>query len=265
MSLLAIHAIGPHNALFFLGYSLFVQFLMLLQLAFTVWMLVDAYRRGVEYFWYYLIFFFQPVGAWAYFFIFKMKDLPSIPGLSQWMARRSRPSLDELKFRVKQVPTFANQLELAERLMEQGSHADAIPLLEAALKREPQHGQVLFDLAKCHRACGQQANAIPYLKRIIDKDRQWSEYAAWRLLIQCQNDLGDGMEALATARELAQLTQTLKYRCLLGEHLIACGKTDEAREELNNALTEHQFTPGPIRRRNSAWATHAGKLLKQIG
>src|SRR4051794_29518163 len=131
MSLLAIYAVDPHTALFWLGYSLFFQFVMLLQMAFTVWMLVDAYRRGVEYFWYYLIFFFQPVGAWAYFFIFKMKDLPSVPGLSQWLARRSRPSLEELEFRVKQTPTFANQFGLAERLMEDGRHADAIRLLEA--------------------------------------------------------------------------------------------------------------------------------------
>ena len=41
--------------------------LYLLQAALTIWMLVDAHRRGVEFFWFWVILFFQPFGAWVYF------------------------------------------------------------------------------------------------------------------------------------------------------------------------------------------------------
>ena len=40
----------------------------LMQAAMTIAMLVDAYRRGVEVWWYYLIFFLQPIGVWVYLF-----------------------------------------------------------------------------------------------------------------------------------------------------------------------------------------------------
>ena len=42
--------------------------LSVLQLMMTIGMLVDAYRRGVEYWWFFLIFWLQPVGTWVYFF-----------------------------------------------------------------------------------------------------------------------------------------------------------------------------------------------------
>ena len=53
--------------------SLLVQVLSLLQLAFTIWMMVDAYKRRVESFWYWIIFIMQPVGAWVYFFAVKFR------------------------------------------------------------------------------------------------------------------------------------------------------------------------------------------------
>ena len=40
-----------------------------LQMAFMVWMIVDAYRRPAERFWFWVIFLFQPIGPWAYFFM----------------------------------------------------------------------------------------------------------------------------------------------------------------------------------------------------
>ena len=47
----------------------YYEFLALPQLAFTVWMLVDCYRRGADSFWFWVIFLLWPVGPWAYFFV----------------------------------------------------------------------------------------------------------------------------------------------------------------------------------------------------
>ena len=51
--------------------------LYLAQAGLTIWMLMDANRRGVEGYWFWLILGFQPIGAWAYFFAYKVKDLPT--------------------------------------------------------------------------------------------------------------------------------------------------------------------------------------------
>ena len=114
--------------------------LYLLQAAMTVWMLVDANRRGVEYYWFWLILIFQPFGAWAYFFLYKAKDFKSGPS---WLTGlfHQRPSLQELRHRAERLPTIAIRLELGTRLVEVGEFAEALPHLEAVLAREPEHCQ----------------------------------------------------------------------------------------------------------------------------
>src|SRR5262245_7602787 len=95
--------------------------LYLAQAALTLWMLIDSNRPGVEYFWFWVILFFQPLGPWAYFFVYKVRDFfprrgtRSSPG---WLANlfTRRPSLEELRYRAEQSPTTVSRLELAQRL-----------------------------------------------------------------------------------------------------------------------------------------------------
>src|SRR5260370_29483753 len=120
----------------FVGAPLVMQALSLLQLGFTVWMMVDAYKRSVEPFWYLVILLFQPIGAWVYFFAVKFRTL-RLPGISPTHFGERKLSLDELRYRVERTPTVAHRLALAKRLMETGAHAQAIPQLEAVLAIEP--------------------------------------------------------------------------------------------------------------------------------
>src|SRR5262245_29593023 len=139
--------------------------------AFAIWMLVDAYRRGVDYFWYFIIFFVPFIGPLAYFFAIKINDFRAVrtgnvgAPVQGLFAYLTRPSLDELRFRAQQSPTFANNLALAERLMEKHDFSGAMPHLEAALERETEHGQVLYDLARCKVELGAPAEAVPLCQR----------------------------------------------------------------------------------------------------
>ena len=62
---------------FFLNHTAWTP-LWLVQAAMTIWMLVDANRRGVESYWFWIIFIFQPLGPWAYFFVYKIKDFTGV-------------------------------------------------------------------------------------------------------------------------------------------------------------------------------------------
>jgi hypothetical protein len=238
------------------------QLLYLAQVGFTIWMLVDAYRRSAEWFWFWIILLLQPIGAWVYFFLFKARDLA---GLKVPMVFQRRISLDELRYRVEQTPTLANHAALAERLMERGEFEEAIPHLEKALAMEPDHCQILYSLTVCYRATGQTDKSLPLLDRLLIRDRRWSDYAAWRLLIEARGELGDQEGALAAARELERLAPTLQHRCLLAGQLLNAGLLNEAGELLERSLQDHQFAPGPIRRRNRRWAGEARRLQKRLG
>lgn len=235
------------------------QLLVVLPLAFTVWMLADAYRRQEDVFWYWLIVGAPVVGALVYFFVIKLPDF----GLPGWHFGPRKPSLDELRYQAEQSPTLARDLALAEALIERNQHVEAVPHLEAARQREPEHCQVLFLLALCHTEQGHPEKAIPLLETVHQRDRHWSDHAAWRLLVAARGQNGDGMGALATCRELVKLAPTLQYQCLLAERLLMEGMTDEARTAMDEALEAHRYSPGPIRRRNRRWARQAQRLQRQ--
>src|SRR5262249_47364904 len=161
--------------------------LSLAQGALTIWMLVDCHRRSADGFWFWVILLLQPIGVWVYFFAVKARDFQGFQGLTGWFAFQRRPSLEELRYQAEQTPTLANHLALGERLVERGAHADAIRHLEAARAREPEHGQVLFSLAVCQVELGRPQEAVPLLEKILARDRSWSDYKAWRLLITARD------------------------------------------------------------------------------
>jgi hypothetical protein len=235
-------------------------YLALAQMAFMLWMAVDAYKRHVESFWLWVIIFVPVFGAWAYFFAVKAADFRHV---SLGSAFQRRTSLEELRYRAEHVPTLASHLALAERLMEKGLYAEAIPHLEEARKKEPEHGQVLYALAASHAAEGRYELAVPLLEGINRRDPRWSNYAAWRLLVETRTQSGDQPGALDTCRELVKLAPTLQHRCLLAEHLLDNGLAEEARTLLDRSLQDYYFAAGPSRRLNRAWAREARRLQKR--
>lgn len=242
-----------------MGLLLEYQLLYYLQIALTIWLLIDAHRRGAEAYWFWLILLLQPFGAWLYFFTVKLGDFHGMRG---WFQRRV--SLEELRYQANHTPTLASHLALAERLVEIHEYEEAVPYLESALAREPDHCQVLYLLAVCRTEQTQTEKALPLLDTIIRRDRCWSDYSAWRLLVQARTQLKDFPGALQACRELVRLSPTLQHRCLLGERLLEEGLNEEAQTLLEEALEDYRYAPGPLRRRNRPWAGKARQLLKRI-
>lgn len=238
--------------------------LYLIQAALTIWMLVDTNRRGVEYWWFWMILAFQPFGAWAYFFIYKTKDFSYGPGWFSSLFHR-RPSLEELRYRAEQSPTPALRLELAEHLSEAGAHAEAVPHLEAVLAREPNHCQALFLLGQAHRQLGQRERALPFLRKLVGHHAAWNNYEAWHALISLCRETGDTVGAVAHCRELVRAAPSLEHRCLLAEHLLATGDNGEARQVAEQGLASYRYLTGPSRRRDRPWVGKAKQLLRHSG
>jgi hypothetical protein len=237
-----------------------MQLLSGLQMAFTIWMLVDAYQRRADTIWFCVILFAFPFGPWVYFLAIKLGDFGMLR-TGNWFVRRT--SLDQLRYQAERVPTLASHLALAERLIERGEHNEALPYLESARKREPEHAQVLYLLAVCHTELNEPEQAALLVERIIARDRRWSDYSAWRLLVRVRILLNDGDGALEACRELERLAPTLQHRCQLAELLMEHGRHDEAYDLLEQSLEEHKYAPSLSRRRNRSWASQARRLQKR--
>jgi hypothetical protein len=237
-----------------------MRYLYAVQLAFTLWMLLDAYRRQHMY-WFWFVLFVPIVGPCSYFLFVKVRVWQA--RLSDWWSARRPPSLEMLRYEAEQAPTLARDLALAEALIGRKRHGEAIPHLYAALEREPEHCQVLYLLALCRTEQGHPEEALPLLEQIIERDRHWSSYAAWRLLITARAQNGEGLKALAACRELVRLAPTIQFQSLLAERLMVEGMTDEAQQVLEEALEAYRYSPGPLRRRNRRWARQARRLLSR--
>ena len=237
-------------------------YLSVLQTLFTVWMLIDAYRRGVQSWWFYVIFLFQPLGAWVYFFAEKWGHWEGVRGLSG-MFKRKTP-LAELEFRARQSPTLANYLALGERLVELRRHEDAITPLEQARMLEPTHAPICFLLARCHYETAKSAVAFDLLRRIIDAEPRWEDYSAWKQMILVQQDLKQDDGVLETARQLVKLSPRMEHKFLLADQLARLRQDGEARLVLENALQEQQFVAAPVRRMNGEWIKQAKRLLSEL-
>jgi hypothetical protein len=242
--------------------SLLVQVLSLLQLAFTIWMLVDAYKRRVEYFWYWVIFIFQPVGAWVYFFAVKFHTF-RLTKTQGYSSEERSLSLEVLRSRVNRAPTVANRFALADRLMEKGAYAEAIPLLEAVLAIEPNYCAVLHALAECLLATSAAEKAVAPLEKLLNRDPRWEHYRAWRTLAEVHVARGQPADALAACHELDKRMPTLENKCLLARHLLENGKPSEAANILNAGLEDHGYAPWKARWRNWHWARAARRLLEE--
>jgi hypothetical protein len=240
--------------------------LVLIQIAMTVWMLVDANRRGVEYYWYWIILWAQPFGAWAYFFAYKIRDFQGGGGGggSGWLAGlfHRRPSLQEVRYRAEQSPTLAHRLELAERLVEIHEYAEALPHLEAMLKHEPEHCGAQFLAVQARRGLGEAVQATELLRKLIARQPSWRDYEAFRLLVVVCQEGGDQTGAVTHCRELVRVAPRLEHRCLLAELLMETDARAEARQVVEQGLADYHYTTGPARRRDGRWVGKAKQLLK---
>jgi hypothetical protein len=248
----------------YLGFLYELSPLYLVQVALTVWMLVDASRRGVDYYWFLIILAIQPFGAWAYFFMYKLKDFGTERNVLTNLFHRP-PSLEELRHRAERSATLASRLELSERLVEAHEFAEALPHLEAVLAREPEHCQVLFLLAGCQRGLGHPDRAVPHLQKLIARHPSWRDHQAWHTLIEVRREASDLPGALASCRELARISPSLQHKCLLAEHLLRTGEKVEAGKVVQQGLEDYQYLTGVSRRRDGRWVGKAKQLLKQIG
>src|SRR5438105_13538472 len=238
--------------------------LYIAQAALVIWMLVDASRRGVEYYWFFLIFAFQPFGAWAYFLIFKLKDFRGGQGSLANLFHRP-PALQELRHRVERMPTMANRLELGVRLVQAGEYAEALPHLESVLSREAEHCQALFALAEAHRGLGHPENAVAPLQKLITRHSTWSDYRAWHTLVEVRHQMGDASGAIESCRQLIRVAPSMEHKCLLAEYLLEAGEKAEARKVIAQALEDYRYASGLGRRRDRRWVGKAKQIMKQLG
>lgn len=228
-----------------------------LWLAFKVWMLVDAYKRGVQQFWYYIIFFI-PLGAVAYFFMIKSRD-------ANFKKLFEKPlTIDDLRYKLKTTPSLENQLLLAEALYDKNEFHEALQIYQQALQQQPNNHDALFGQGSCQFKLGQLSQSIAPLSALISRHSAYRDYAAWPLLAQAHWELNQKEDCLNLLRRLNKTNPRMDHELLLAKCLINMEIKMEAKNLIQNSLEHYAHSAKYIKRKYRREADEMKQLHKQI-
>lgn len=227
-------------------------------LVFSVWMLVDAYRRKAAFHWYVVIL-VLPLGAVFYFFFVKLKDFrPSTPSgeanASPVVFPASRPS----------SPSQLVDLERADTLEASEQYGEAETLYQAALAANPQDLRALHGLGRCRLGQGRAREAVDLLERVVTEDREYRNYGAALDYADALWEAGQREDTVELLENMAEVTGRINHRLALAHYLIEQGQIERARRELERALTENAAAPEEVQQRARTWVQRAQKMLSDL-
>ena len=237
--------------------------LLILESAFSLWLVIDAIRRSAAYYWYPVI--MMPFGEWIYFFMVKIHD-PEFDSAREFYTRLTtkKVTVEELKFRAEQSPSFANKTTLAQALYDQGSYREAAELFAEGVAMHDDSRDALYGLALSHGALAEYPEAIAGFEKLIALDPAFRDYAAYADFAQVLSQSGRLPEAKELLAGLVHNSPRLSHRVLYAHYLMHDGQGEAAGEQLRVGLSEYDHAPRYVQRRNRAWARRAKQMLKQI-
>ncbi len=232
----------------------------LIQIAFTIWMMVDCYQRGAASYWYMML--WIPFGPLVYFFVVKIHDFDLSP-LTKWVGIGRPPSLDALRWQHQETPSLANKLALAHALLDSGeAAAEAATLFAEVLRHEADNKRASYGLARARLANGDHADALEAFDALLARELGFADGDALRMRADLLWQGGQREEAVADLERLVQQSGRLEFRVALADRLETVGRADEATALLAKALEDYRHAPRFIQRRDARARRDANAFLR---
>jgi hypothetical protein len=236
-----------------------MHILFALQTAFSIWMLVDAIKKGREFYWWIIV--MVPFGELVYFFAFKLDDF-------RIAQRRNRPlmlpPLKELIYEARNCPSLENQVRLAFGYFRDNDPEAAAAVLEKVLAKDPENQQALFLKARACLALNRLSEAQQLLEKLCGLDLAYADYEAAEALVKLLKTRAAGEKAYEFMRSLAVRSRRLNHQVSLAEMLCSMDRAEEARQLLQEGLEDYDHLSAPFRRMQSEAARRGQKLLSSL-
>src|SRR5271169_4262721 len=173
----------------------------LLATGFTVWMAVEAVRRGQAQSWLWIILLFGPIGAAVYFFTEYVR-------LASWGAAGPRKSTAQdvrlAELEAKRLDTPVAWSSCAAHLRSRNDFPSAVEAASKAVERGPDLLDGHYELGLALLGANRSGDAVAHLARVVEGDRRYDSSNALRALAKAQEGSGDLAAARQTLDELAE-------------------------------------------------------------
>jgi tetratricopeptide (TPR) repeat protein len=232
--------------------------------AFTLWMAVEAVRRGDAGRWLWIILVFGPIGAGVYFFS-EVASSGTIPlfGFRQRKVTAADLRLAELD--VKRLDNGPSWAEYASLLRARKDYVRAIDAATRATERAPNDINARYELGLALLGADRFAEAVTALEAVVARERRYEADEALYALAKAQQGANDVAAACASLSELAQRRSRPEILFDLATVQGRLGQRDAARQALQRIVDEAEVAPRYIQHELRPWVRRAKKALGQLG
>jgi len=234
-----------------------------LLIAFSLWMLVDAFRRE-EWMWVLFMFLFPVFNAILYFFLVYRGAPAAYSGGFHLPGQHKRERIAELEKQIHLLDKAHHHLELADIQFQRGKFKLAEESYLRALEREPQDIDARAHYGQCLLRLNRASEARAYLEDVCVENPKHDYGYSLMALAEARAALGDADGAIAIWEQVVTQHSYARARAQLAELLAAKGQTERARKFAEEVLFEDKVAPEYQRKQERPWVARAKKLLKRL-
>jgi len=235
----------------------------ILGMAFTVWMAVEAVRRGDASGWLWIILLFGPIGAAIYFFSEYADGLFRGPVLQP--RKVTAADLRAAEADVKRLGNAATWTAYASALRGRRATAKAVDAARKALEHDSESLEARYELGLALEESGHHDEARAELERVVAADPTFDSDGALFTLARAQQ--GSGQDAAAR-----ESLETLASRSARPEVLFECaavqarlGDRAAAAQNLQRIIAEAEAVPDYLKGNVRPWVRKAKRALQKMG
>jgi hypothetical protein len=234
--------------------------LLLIGLAFQLWMGIDAVRRR-EWLWAFFILFFSVFSALLYFFmVYRAEGGLATRGF-ELPGAHSRRRIKELQAQIHHLDKPQHHLQLGDIYFQQGKLDLAEKHYRASLERDAADRDARAHLGQCLLRKKKPAEALPLLESVAKEDEKHDYGHTLMALAETATALGQAEVAIQLWQRVLANYSYSRARVQLAELYLAKGEKDQAREQLREVIDTDAYAPAFDRKRNRVWLRRARKLV----
>lgn len=237
---------------------LFYPWSLLLQAA----AIIHFIRRRPDTYWIFIIVFLGPLGALIYLFVEALPDLGLLRQSFKKFPRRKR--ISQLLIDIRDNPSVGNLEELGDLYMDEGKLQLARDAYNKAIAAHSDTLDCFYRRGVCLLFLGDAASALPDLEIAVQKDPEHDFYRAAGLLAHAYAQTGQKQNAEAMFRQALERSTLSETFLNFADLLASEGRNAEARQWAQKVVDKKPTMPGYLRRRERPWFRRANAILRRV-
>ena len=229
---------------------------------FQWWMIIDAVRRG-EWLWAVFMFIGQVFVAAIYYFLVYRSGSLSTSGF-ELPGAIDRRRIKQLQAQIHHLDKAHHYSQLGDIYFQQGKLDQAEASYRASLERDPADIDTRAHLGQTLLRAKRPAEALPLLEDVV-KENPKHEYGYSQMaLAETYTALGRTDAAYGIWKQVTENHSYPRAKVQLAEIQIASNRSDLARIELRDVISDDVHAPTFQRRRDRVWVRRAKSLMAKL-